>query len=761
MTPEDAGLSLLLDPVRLSALVGRPIRATHLRPKPGLVTVAALVEPEGRPWGWIRTLTGPARAKAAKARHVADHVGHRHALGEAEIPGRDTLVQWGGLVTDPRLGREWDRVLAALPDASTGTVLRHNPLRRLVVRSGEVVLRVTDQPHRHRLAPLVRGLAADGVPVVAPQDLAVGSRGRTTAWPWIPGTDAATSDDPGILHQVGAALAALHAVDPAPRSALPGREWRELRDAARRAVELLASMAPDLAEAAHRALELLPSRAPADGQGSVVLHGDFSLDQCLVAPGSAAVVLTDLDRAARGNAVVDHASFLASALASDAPVLAAPEALAAYADGYAATGRRVEVPGSWPAADLLSRVAEPWRHQLPGWRAETLRRCLLAAWLADQPDAWSALVTAAGRADVVGHPWAGIPTSIEQDGESVRVDRAWPGHEQAGVIGAILEGRDGRGRVRAGCLGPDGTRELLPYAQDRRLPGLSAAAVDGELIVHRAGRRAVVRRAEDYVKVLRPGRALGVADASRRGAALASAAGLSAPEVLGADEHAITFSVVPGRPVHELSGQPEWELLWQGWTRAWTRLQDLGGHEAAGGLASHTAGDEARVMGEWVARARQTGLVDQRWVTRAAELAERLGSGGDPVPVPTHRDLHDKQLLWDGRRLGVLDLDTVCLADPALDPANLAVHARLRVAQGLWSPAAGGVVEAAAARVATAARVEPDRWRDARLATLLRLVGVYAFRPRFSRLVAHWADRYWCEEEGHRPAVPSSRGVLS
>ena len=138
-----------------------------------------------------------------------------------------------------------------------------------------------------------------------------------------------------------------------------------------------------------------------------------------------------------------------------------------------------------------------------------------------------------------------------------------------------------------------------------------------------------------------------------------------------------------------------------------------------------------------------------------------MRSAGDNALVPAHRDLHDKQLLWDGSGLGVLDLDTTCLADPALDPANLAVHARLRVAQGLWSSTAAAVVEVAAERVATAAGVDQERWRTARQATLLRLVGVYAFRPRLSGLVAHWADRYWHTEEGLGPTVPTIRGERS
>src|SRR5690606_8311584 len=112
-------------------------------------------------------------------------------------------------------------------------------------------------------------------------------------------------------------------------------------------------------------------------------------------------------------------------------------------------------------------------------------------------------------------------------------------------------------------------------------------------------------------------------------------------------------------------------------------------------------------------------------------------------------DLHDKQLLWDGaapggRRLGVLDLDTACLADPVLDPANLAVHADLRRAQGLWSPDAAEAVVAAARSVVDDPVVEGfDRWALAELATVVRLVCVYAFRPQWRGKVARWAEGRW------------------
>src|SRR5699024_2461295 len=104
------------------------------------------------------------------------------------------------------------------------------------------------------------------------------------------------------------------------------------------------------------------------------------------------------------------------------------------------------------------------------------------------------------------------------------------------------------------------------------------------------------------------------------------------------------------------------------------------------------------------------GLLPEVWAGRVERVARRLEAQAGPSRlVPTHRDLHDKQLLWDGAALGVLDLDTACLAAPELDPANLAVHADLRAAQGLWSREAAATVADTAWRVAVGAGSAADR----------------------------------------------------
>lgn len=339
-------------------------------------------------------------------------------------------------------------------------------------------------------------------------------------------------------------------------------------------------------------------------------------------------------------------------------------------------------------------------------------------------------------------PWR-VPARVEAGGEVVTVDRAWPGTAEQGVVRVTVEGRDGRGRLRAGILERGGRADLLPSGRDPRLPALAPLAADGELLVHRAGRRAVLRHDGGYTKVVRPGRSAAVAAAASTGRRLARAAGLDAPQVVRHDDRlgTLTTSVLAGRPVHDLSTDPSWDRVWSTWADAWERLQQV---DATGlDLQPHTPDDEARVVGRWVGRASAAGLLPHVWAQRGDIARLHLGLDRPDRLLPAHRDLHDKQLLWDGSRLGVLDLDTACLAEPALDPANLAVHADLRRKQGLWSPEAAATVELAARRVARACGVDEDRWRTAQLATVVRLVCVYAFRPAWRDVVLAWAEDRW------------------
>ena len=77
----------------------------------------------------------------------------------------------------------------------------------------------------------------------------------------------------------------------------------------------------------------------------------------------------------------------------------------------------------------------------------------------------------------------------------------------------------------------------------------------------------------------------------------------------------------------------------------------------------------------------------------------------------SHRDLHDKQLMYsaDSDTPGLLDFDTAALAEPAWDVANLAVHLELRRDQRVLDDAAVRVAESAIGDVVRELDVPEDR----------------------------------------------------
>jgi len=156
---------------------------------------------------------------------------------------------------------------------------------------------------------------------------------------------------------------------------------------------------------------------------------------------------------------------------------------------------------------------------------------------------------------------------------------------------------------------------------------------------------------------------------------------------------------------------------------------------------THGLESELAVLSRWtrVAAATRPALAE-RCRTTLAHL-ERLGRTlSAPPSVPAHRDFHDGQLLVDGGRLRLLDLDTASRAAPELDPGNFLAHLRLRQLQGLAPDAerlARGFLDGYRER---AEPPHPDRLRWYTASALLRLACVYALRPCWSHASASLAD---------------------
>lgn len=275
---------------------------------------------------------------------------------------------------------------------------------------------------------------------------------------------------------------------------------------------------------------------------------------------------------------------------------------------------------------------------------------------------------------------------------------------------------------------------------DPALPALAPAlARPGTVLLgHRPGRRAVLREADGcYLKVVRPGRAGRVVDGLREAAERLRGipAAPVVPAVVGSDTAAgwVRMAEVPGPSLHVLlRDAPARAVAFCGEVGA--ALGALRGTRVDG-TPRHGADDEVAVLAGWVAAADASAGSDLTGAVGSVSAA--LRALPEPRWAACHRDLHDKQLT-DTRgdpAVGMLDLDTLCAADPALDPGNLLAHLRLRTLQGRCGPD----VARRCARALHRDDLDPVALRTWTAAALLRLAAVYTFRPGSAGLPARLA----------------------
>ncbi|MEJ5868804.1 phosphotransferase [Pseudokineococcus sp. 5B2Z-1] len=332
--------------------------------------------------------------------------------------------------------------------------------------------------------------------------------------------------------------------------------------------------------------------------------------------------------------------------------------------------------------------------------------------------------------------------------------RAWPADLRAPGPDLVLE-LEVDGRVRAGRVVGGGLQVL---DDDPDLPALAALAAEpGAVVVgHRAGRRAVVRRADGaFAKVARRSatrRALARLAAVDALLADAPAAAPARPEVLEADPGAgvVVLAAADGTPLDALlargrAGECRRAGLLLG--RALAVLAAAGPAPTAGdgGWPTHTLEDEAATTRRWTAAATAAGVLPPGEAAALAARQERALAALAALPaaerVPAHRDLHEGQVLVRGDGVLLLDWDTAALADPAADVANLLAHLDRLAAVSPSRPATGRRRVAAAAAGLRAGLREgghpttTDPAGAARTDVLrevaaVRLVAVHAFRRR-------------------------------
>lgn len=357
------------------------------------------------------------------------------------------------------------------------------------------------------------------------------------------------------------------------------------------------------------------------------------------------------------------------------------------------------------------------------------------------------------------------PETFTQAGVALRVTRAWPLPEESALI---LECADGEQR-RAALWDQSGLR-LQPT--DTKLSALAEAAPGGVVVSHRWGRRAVVHQGERYIKVVRRGRSSAIMRGIARAGVFAET--FRTPEVLELDDSTVTFSALEGLTLHDpaLFSAVEWGHAWHQVMGAWTRavrdgassleVPGLSGLTDGGETVTHGPAQEVQVLQRWAGLV-QPFIENPDLLWRNVETVSARLRGLPDVPLrPAHRDLHDKQLLWSpSAGPGLLDVDTACLADPALDLGNLRAHARLRVLQQLWAPHEARTVVAAVEAAAAQIGVSSSALRVYEQAAALRLGCVYAVRPAYSAVAAGLRLLDAPEREDENFLIPTSRSAHS
>lgn len=366
-----------------------------------------------------------------------------------------------------------------------------------------------------------------------------------------------------------------------------------------------------------------------------------------------------------------------------------------------------------------------------------------------------------------------VPVAVE-DADQTRwlVSRSWPAWTAGDyVLEVRAEGRPG---VRAAHLRA-GQFELPPPGRDRRLPALRQAARRGEVVAHRATRRAVVRAGDRYLKIFRPNQSDEAAARHTRMNALLGAEDFLTPALVFCGPGCLTLTRLPGRSLFDLGqdlriSDTAFEHAWHQWSVAWLRQQSrvraAANRATIEALPARPAAAELenlrRIVNVWLLHAGDVPAARaQRLAVRAAagDAARELLEGVPDPLVWSHGDLHDKQIFVQDpdSPLGLLDFDEAGRAEAAADLANLAVHLELRLGQGRLTPERYRAAYGQVLATVEALEVTPARFDAYAIATRLRLGCLYSFRPQWAVLAEEFLLPN--DEQALAATVPAAKVV--
>ncbi len=209
------------------------------------------------------------------------------------------------------------------------------------------------------------------------------------------------------------------------------------------------------------------------------------------------------------------------------------------------------------------------------------------------------------------------------------------------------------------------------------------------------------------------------------------------PKALGYDDTLATV-VIEYVPGEILGRDSQWDGLHQGRVAA-SAIAKLHKTPLQIDKRYHPE-DELDMLADWVAltSALRPDLSEKlEWAyAQVSDQFARLSAG--PLQL-VHRDFYCKQLIHDGNKTFLIDFDTLCMADPAIDIANYLAHEQLSQLTG------GGnavLVDDFMGAYAAIAPLPPDNtlkaWHNA---ALLRLSCLYCIHTGWEVLPASLIDK--------------------
>jgi aminoglycoside phosphotransferase (APT) family kinase protein len=640
--PALPGLALLLEDGALAARLGSALATGYLRYKPGTSCTVGLIGP-GRTLGEAFAAIAYPRDRYGEVRRRPDWQDAATFLDDLAIAVIPAHLD-RGLKSVRRIGTPARR--AKLLRRLTGRhdhappdepeVLRYKPGRRLVLRltAGGRPLAALKTTGAGDFVQSLLG-ATTGAALGAAPLLGASLEHRLHVTGWIVGRPLCPVQSGGLpemdaLAETGAALARLHAVPPLEPFRITRKdEMRALEDI----VADLATLDPGLAAEAGR---LLPRIAAALGPDATprFLHGDFSADQVILR-GDGPVII-DYDAAAAGDPARDIGSFLArlDAQAVDGiiPAEAAEAAREAFMNGYAEAAGLVPDPAAQHARALLMLATEGFRSRHPDWQERTEALLARAATLIAPRQVHSTVdpeMPQLAAALDARHVLPGLTAALGvEPGTMVRCDARLVRHKpgRRALIRYAVEAADASGATLLGKLRAKGPDRHTPRVH----AALRASGLDGSECVGVPAPRGRIDDLHLWLQDAVPGEPLAAflvpggdpAPVARTGAALARLH--SAP--LASD-------------------------------RRWTLTDEADVLDAALRRAADRMPDAAGTLAAIARNAR----------ARLAALA--------PVPAcGIHRDFYFDQILVDGARIWLVDLDLYACGDPAIDIGNFLAH---------------------------------------------------------------------------------------